>query len=57
MRTNPNELKRRIMRTHNTVLISRISSWDNLTKEQIEAFNQILDVLDKEKRSNKIRFI
>lgn len=56
MRTNPNELKRRIMRTHNTVLISRISSWDNLTKEQIEAFNQILDVLDREKRSNKIRF-
>lgn len=56
MRTNPKELKRRIMRTHNTVLISRISSWDNLTKEQIEAFNQILDVLDQEKRSNKIKF-
>ena len=55
MRTNPEFLKRRLMRVRNSVLLNRIKSWDNLTKDQIEALNLILDRFE-EFDSKKHRF-
>ncbi len=43
MRNNPELLKRRLFRARNSVLLSRIKSWDNLTSDQIEALNLLLD--------------
>lgn len=59
MRTDPEMLKQRICRTHNTVLLKDMN-WNNLSKEQIEGLNQLLDHIDQLKAKAKMwqrRFI
>lgn len=54
---NAELLKRRLMRARNSVLLNSIRSWDNLTKEQIEALHLILDRFEQmENDSRKHRF-
>lgn len=47
MRNNPELLKQRLFRARNSVLMSRIKSWDNLTSDQIEALNLLLDKFEQ----------
>ncbi len=52
MRTDPIMLQQRMRLAHNTVLINK-TTWENLTKEQIEALNQLLDHIEVLKNNAK----